>query len=79
MTSPHDDPACEVAHGHVPASANGRVLIAVFSSPVAEYLLRYGRDAGFDGVLVEPDERLALATRDSGDETAETAGQQRLS
>lgn len=69
MTSSHNagaDPACEVAHGRVPASADSRVLIAVFSSPVAEYLLRYGGDAGFATVLVEPDERLAQAARDSG-------------
>ena len=56
MTSSHDDPACEVAHGtadqvahgtaEAPA-ATGRVLIAVFASPVARFLLRYGRDAGY--------------------------------
>ena len=41
------------------------MLIAVFASPVAEYLLRYGSDAGFRTVLVEPDERLA-GTRETG-------------
>ncbi|HUK70017.1 MAG TPA: XdhC family protein [Streptosporangiaceae bacterium] len=78
MTSSHSagsDPACEVAHGHVPAPANTQVLIAVFSSPVAEYLLRFGGDAGFAAVLVEPDERLAKAARDGG-ATVASAGKE---
>ena len=32
-----------------------RLLVAVFRSPVAEVLLRYGSDLGFRTVLVEPD------------------------
>jgi xanthine dehydrogenase accessory factor len=58
MTSLNEDPAaCEVAHGTVAAAAEatGRVLVAVFASPVAEFLLRYGHDAGYRTVLVEPD------------------------
>src|SRR6266851_2009347 len=62
MTSEHDhghphdhlhdhehehDAACEVAHGTVPAPADGRVLVAVFATPVAQYLLRYAADAGY--------------------------------
>jgi xanthine dehydrogenase accessory factor len=31
------------------------VLVAVFASPVASFLLRYGADCGFTTVLVEPD------------------------
>src|SRR5258708_20112137 len=54
MTSLNDDPACDVAHGAAPALAPGRVLVAVFASPVADLLLRYGRDAGYRPVLVEP-------------------------
>jgi len=59
-THHHDeDPACEVAHSPVaaasPASA-GRTLVAVFASPVAGYLLRYGADMGFRGLLLEPDQ-----------------------
>jgi xanthine dehydrogenase accessory factor len=53
------DAACELAHGTVPAPADGRTLVAVFMSPVAEYLLRYGADAGYRPVLVEPDNQLA--------------------
>jgi xanthine/CO dehydrogenase XdhC/CoxF family maturation factor len=55
MTGLNDDPACDVAHGAAPAPVERRVLVAVFASPVAELLLRYGRDAGYQPVLVEPD------------------------
>ncbi len=64
-THDHDhDAACEVAHSPVaPATAAGaageRTLVAVFASPVAGYLLRYGADAGFRGLLLEPDEARA--------------------
>jgi xanthine dehydrogenase accessory factor len=53
------DAACEVAHGTVPAGYDGRVLVAVFATPVAQYLLRYAADAGYRPVLVEPDTQLA--------------------
>ncbi|HKB31671.1 MAG TPA: XdhC family protein [Streptosporangiaceae bacterium] len=68
MTSTDGDPACDVAHGGAaaPAPPDGRLLVAVFASPVAEYLLRYGGDAGFRAVLVEPDEKIAEAERDRG-------------
>ncbi|MEV0050639.1 XdhC family protein [Saccharopolyspora shandongensis] len=57
-----EDAACAVAHGEVPsASSGGRVLVAVFASPVAEFLLRYGRDLGFRTILVEPDAERAGA------------------
>jgi xanthine/CO dehydrogenase XdhC/CoxF family maturation factor len=55
MTDSRDDPQCEVAHGHAPAERTARTLVAVFASPVAEYLLRYGSDAGYRPVLLEPD------------------------
>jgi xanthine dehydrogenase accessory factor len=73
-THPHhddEDPACAVAHGTVPsgpaaaAAAGGgaaeRTLVAVFASPVAGYLLRYGADLGFRGFLLEPDEARGAA------------------
>lgn len=44
-----------MAHGTTPAPATTRTLVAVFASPVAQYLLRYGRDLGFHPILVEPD------------------------
>ena len=61
-THHHDDedPACAVAHSPVaPATRSApaeRTLVAVFASPVAGYLLRYGADMGFRGLLLEPDE-----------------------
>jgi len=75
-THHHDeDPACAVAHGAVPqtpalqaaavsagsSEAAERTLVAVFASPVAGYLLRYGTDLGFRGLLLEPDEARAAA------------------
>lgn len=57
---PQEDPACAVAHGHAPAPAARRTLIAVFASPVAGYLLRFAADTGFRPVLADPDpDRLA--------------------
>jgi xanthine/CO dehydrogenase XdhC/CoxF family maturation factor len=50
-----EDPSCAVAHGVAPAPAATRTLVAVFASPVARYLLRYGQDLGFHPILVEPD------------------------
>ena len=62
-----DDSACAVAHGaatpptpaRAPRAAGERTLVAVFASPVAGYLLRYGADLGFRGLLLEPDEARA--------------------
>ena len=58
-----EDPSCAVAHGAGPTpvvtGASERTLVAVFASPVAGYLLRYGADAGFRGFLLEPDEARA--------------------
>jgi xanthine/CO dehydrogenase XdhC/CoxF family maturation factor len=68
------DPACAVAHGEEPTGASTRTLVAVFSSPVADYLLRYGADLGYRPVLVEPDpERAAQARRPGGPEVVADA------
>ena len=62
---PHGEPghvhdaACAVAHGAAPPEYDNRTLVAVFSSPVAQYLLRYAADSGYRPVLVEPDTQLA--------------------
>ncbi|HEV2451704.1 MAG TPA: XdhC family protein [Streptosporangiaceae bacterium] len=61
MTDVHADPQCDVAHGRAPAAPQTRTLIAVFASPVARYLLRYGTDVGFRPVLLEPDTERAAA------------------
>jgi len=67
-THEHDeDSACTVAHGahdHPHGHTQGpgeRTLVAVFASPVAGYLLRYGADLGYRGLLLEPDEARAAA------------------
>lgn len=63
--SPETDPACAVAHGVTSAGAPAaRTLVAVFASPVAGYLLKYGRDLGFRAVLVEPDPERARVLDD---------------
>ena len=53
------DPACAVAHGQAQGDGDERTLIAVFASPVADFLLRYGADLGYRVVLVEPAPSLA--------------------
>ena len=63
-THHHDeDSACAVAHSPVASASSSvpaeRTLVAVFASPVAGYLLRYGADMGFRGLLLEPDEARA--------------------
>lgn len=52
MTSPD---SCDVAHGAVVPDAKTRTLVAVFATPVAEHLLRYGADLGYQTVLVDPE------------------------
>jgi xanthine dehydrogenase accessory factor len=63
------DPYCDMAHGELPPSVSPRRLVAVFASPVADYLLHFGQDLGYQTVLVEPDGRLrtgaAITTLDS--------------
>jgi xanthine dehydrogenase accessory factor len=50
------------AAGATAATGSGeRVLVAVFASPVAGYLLRYGADLGYRAVLLEPDAARASA------------------
>ncbi|WP_163510823.1 XdhC family protein [Fodinicola acaciae] len=65
MTDERIDPACAVAHGMTTELAGDRLLVAVFASPVAAFLVRYATDAGFQTVLVEPDaERRGQAEKD---------------
>jgi xanthine/CO dehydrogenase XdhC/CoxF family maturation factor len=66
MTSAHDDPSCEVAHGRAQPEIDERVIVAVFASPVASLLLRYAADAGYATVLAEPDTGLAQAAVAAG-------------
>ena len=50
---------------HEPEIAD-KVLVAVFASPVAELLMRYASDAGYQAVLVEPDPDLAAEAKAAG-------------
>lgn len=63
----HGD-ADAVAHGHADAAAEDKVLVAVFATPVAAFLLRYAADAGYRAVLLEPDPARAQAARAFGAE-----------
>lgn len=56
--APPTAPAPYTVPARRPADAS-RLLIAVFSSPVAGYLLRYGADLGYRCLLVEPDKQRA--------------------
>ena len=49
------DPACGVAHGTPGPEGTGRVLVAVFASPVAGVLQRWAPELGFHAVLLDPD------------------------
>jgi xanthine dehydrogenase accessory factor len=66
MTSLPEDPACDVAHGAAPAPVQDRVLVAVFATPVARFLLRYAADSGYQAVLVEPDPDRAREAKAAG-------------
>jgi len=54
--------SCAVAHGDAPAPTLTRTLVAVFASPVAECLIRYGNDLGYRTVLVDPERARIGAT-----------------
>ncbi|MGR7023636.1 XdhC family protein [Geodermatophilus sp. URMC 62] len=49
------DATCGVAHGAPAEAPTGRVLVAVFASPVAEVLQRWAPELGFRTVLLDPD------------------------
>lgn len=66
-----DDANCAVAHGDEQAPPETRTLVAVFASPVADLLLRYGHDLGYHTVLVEP-ERGRVSNEEAGATTVLT-------
>jgi xanthine dehydrogenase accessory factor len=78
MASPHShdhphhehDPACDVAHGLAQVPAEDKVLVAVFATPVARFLLHFAADLGYRTVLVEPDPELATTGHARGAELA---------
>jgi xanthine/CO dehydrogenase XdhC/CoxF family maturation factor len=65
------DASCAVAHGAAAAQTEDKILVAVFATPVASYLLRYGADAGFRPVLIEPDAERAKEAAADGFELAD--------
>jgi xanthine dehydrogenase accessory factor len=50
----HGD-GCLAAHGERPADLDAGTLVTVYASPVAEVLLRWGRELGYRTVLLDPD------------------------
>lgn len=66
------DSSCAVAHGAAVAPTDDKVLVAVFATPVARFLLRYGADAGYRPVLIEPDAERAKEADADGVELADS-------
>jgi xanthine dehydrogenase accessory factor len=67
------DPTCGVAHGGPAPEVTGRVLVAVFASPVAEVLLRWAPELGFRAVLLDPDPARGAGVIDLADLTEDLA------
>jgi xanthine dehydrogenase accessory factor len=56
----------EVASQQGARETSERTLVAVFASAVSGFLLRYGADAGYRGLLVEPDADRAAGAKMAG-------------
>ena len=71
----HDDgEGCLAAHGGRPADLDAGTLVAVYASPVAEVLVRWGRELGYRTVLLDPgDGRIDGHLRAAADATATSA------
>lgn len=68
----NSDPLCDLAHGVAAGPAPDRTLVAVFDSPVAGFLLHFGRHLGFRTILVDP---VPVADPPPCDEVAAVLGQ----
>lgn len=56
MSAPtHPDPYCAMAKGDVPPDVGSRTLVAVFVSPVTEFLMHFARDLGWRTIMMDPD------------------------
>jgi len=81
QTTPTADPACALARGETVQGEDqsDQVVVAVFDSPVAAYLLHFARDCGFTTTLLEPRGEGAVehAAR-YADRVATTVGSQRI-
>jgi xanthine dehydrogenase accessory factor len=65
-----DGSDCATAHGTTPGPPTAGTLVAVYAGPVAEVLLRWGRELGYATVLVDPDPtRPTAAHREAADVT----------
>lgn len=71
----HDDGSdCATAHGDAPDDRVAGTLVAVYAGPVAEVLLRWGRELGYRTVLLEPDAtHVTAAHRAAADALADAA------
>jgi xanthine dehydrogenase accessory factor len=62
---------CAAAHGDAPDERSAGTLVAVYAGPVAEVLLRWGRELGYRTILLEPDTaRVTAAHRAAADTLA---------
>ncbi|MGH8868059.1 MAG: XdhC family protein [Actinomycetes bacterium] len=61
-----------MAHGDLPPAEDGRVLVAVFASPVARDLLHFGRHLGYRTVLLEPEPSAATGRAQGTADAADT-------
>jgi xanthine/CO dehydrogenase XdhC/CoxF family maturation factor len=60
-----------MAHGDLPPEVSARTLVAVFVTPVTEFLLHFARDLGWRTIMVDPDsDRLAWAEWRYADQVA---------
>jgi xanthine dehydrogenase accessory factor len=78
---PHADGTdCATAHGEAGGQRpSAGTLVAVYAGPVAEVLLRWGRELGYRTVLLEPDAgRPSDAHRAAADELVGDAGELHL-
>lgn len=76
-TDPEAGDGCETAHGDAaPHDPGNRVIIAVYGTDVASYLLAWARELGFRTVLCEPDpQRISLAHRAAADAVVRDASE----
>lgn len=71
-----DGSDCATAHGDAPDDRTVGTLVAVYAGPVAEVLLRWGRELGYRTVLLEPDRaHVTAAHRAAADALAHAADQ----
>lgn len=66
---------CAAAHGEADDGPDAGTLVAVYAGPVAEVLLRWGRELGYRTVLFEPDPaRPTVAHRTAADVVVDEPG-----